>query len=91
MRDSGRLRFEKGGVLAPIETRIGFVRQKSNDFGVVLKTENFRVFLLWETDSHFSSGVDQVTRSKKLELENALMIRKYDILDVRGRHSWDHN
>jgi hypothetical protein len=53
MRDSGRLRFEKGGVLAPIETRIGFVRQKSSDFGVVPKTENRRVFLLWETDALF--------------------------------------
>jgi hypothetical protein len=60
MRDSGRLRFEKGGVLAPIETRIGFDRQKSGDFGVVPKTETFRVFLLWETDSDLSSGVNRM-------------------------------
>lgn len=60
MRDSGRLRFEKGGVLAPIETRIGFVRQKSSDFGVVPKTENFRVFLLWEPIHTLSSGVDRM-------------------------------
>jgi hypothetical protein len=33
MRESGRLRFEKGGVPAPIEKRIGSVRQKSSDLG----------------------------------------------------------
>jgi hypothetical protein len=41
MRESGRLRFEKGGVLAPIETRIGSVRQKSSDLGVVPKLRIF--------------------------------------------------